>query len=376
VLTMVDGIGTYGGGESLARRVAQRLDPERFESIFCVTRWEPLEEYEPALEQLREAGVEFIGLARHRRLDFGEWGRLVREIREREVDVLHSHKFGSNLWAALIAMRARPRVFIAHEHSWEFEGRPWRRQLDRRLIAARADAYVVVSRADEQSAIDFVGVPASKVRRLQNGIPALPEPAAPLDLEGLGRGPVIGTVATLRPVKNLPMLIRAASVLSDEFPGVRVLIAGGRATANATDARELQALVSELGLEQCVVFLGLRPDIERVLASIEVAVLTSRREGSPLSVMEYMAAGLPVVATRVGGVPDIVADGETGILVPPDDEAGLAEAIARLLRDPQLARSMGEAGRRRQRVEFTIEATVGRVEALYEELWAAKAARS
>jgi glycosyltransferase involved in cell wall biosynthesis len=370
VLTMVDGIGRSGGGESLARYVAQGLDPQRFESVFCVTRWQPLDGDDPERDQLRDAGVGFIGLERTKRFDLGEWRRLLGEVREREFDVIHSHKYGSNVWGALIARRAKVPVFVAHEHSWAFEGKPIRRLVDRRLVGAEADAYVVVSSEDERRAIEYVGMPAAKVRMIQNGIVPMPS-AAPLDL-GPG-GPTIGTVASLRPVKNLDLLIRATAMLRAEFPDLRVLIAGGVTHAASEEGDRLEALVAELGAELNVEFLGVRSDVDRILASLDVAVLTSKREGSPLSVMEYMAAGLPVVATRVGGVPDIVADGKTGILVPGDDVGAFAEALARLLRSPELRREMGEAGRRRQQDEFTIDKTIARVEALYDELLAAKA---
>jgi glycosyltransferase involved in cell wall biosynthesis len=243
-----------------------------------------------------------------------------------------------------------------------------RRLVDRRLVGGEADAYVVVSSEDERRAVEYVGMPPAIVRKIQNGIIPMPS-GEPLPLDG-PPGPTIGTVGSLRPVKNLELLVRGAAILREEFPEIRVLIAGGITHAASEEGDRLEALVGELGLESNVRFLGVRSDVNRVLASLDVAVSTSKREGSPLAVMEYMAAGLPVVATSVGGVPDIVADGDTGILVPPDDVAALAEAIARLLRSPELRREMGEAGRARQQ-QFTIDKTISQVEALYEQLLAA-----
>jgi glycosyltransferase involved in cell wall biosynthesis len=137
----------------------------------------------------------------------------------------------------------------------------------------------------------------------------------------------------------------------------------------------LTTLAKEKGADRAVRFLGVRYDIQELLSALNVAVITSDYEGSPLSVMEYMEAGLPVVATRVGGVPDIVVDGETGFLVPPRDPAAVAEAVSRLLEEPELAQAMGEAGRKRRRNEFDLAATVRRIEELYEELYAGKGGR-
>jgi glycosyltransferase involved in cell wall biosynthesis len=379
VLTLVDGIGTYGGAESLARQIAMKLDPERYDSTYCVSRWEPLEEYRVGVEELAEAGVEFIGLERDSRFDLRPWRRLVAQMRERRFDILHSHKIGSNVWGALIAPRARTPVFVAHEHTWSFEGQPLRRFLDRRLIARRADAFVAVSEDDRRKMHEIEGIPLEKLRFIPNGIP-MPERGprrADLRLElGIGpEQPVIGTVATLRPQKALDVLVRATVPLARSFPGLRVLIAGGQAGGEMRGAEQgdpereaLEALAGELGVGENVVMLGHRSDVPDVLEAIDVAVLSSDFEGSPLSVMEYMEAAKPVVSTRVGGLPDLVEDGVTGLLVEPQDPEGLAAAIATLLGDPARAAAMGEAGRARRRAEFSLEGTTRHVEALYEEL--------
>jgi glycosyltransferase involved in cell wall biosynthesis len=132
-----------------------------------------------------------------------------------------------------------------------------------------------------------------------------------------------------------------------------------------------EALIERLGLQGTVKLLGLRSDVPDLLATSDVAVLSTNSEGSPLSVMEYMDAGLPVVATRVGGIPDLIDDGVEGLLVEPRDPDGLGEAIARVLDDPQEAKRMGERGRERRRREFDIDVMVENLEDLYLELHAA-----
>jgi glycosyltransferase involved in cell wall biosynthesis len=383
VLTLVDGIGTYGGAESLARQIAMNLDRSRFQSVFCVSRWEPLAEYERGLSELREAGVAFLGLERKSRFDLRVWRQLVAYMRAQRIDVLHSHKIGSNIWGALISPLAQTPVFVAHEHTWSFEGQPQRRFLDRELIARRADAFVAVSEEDRRRMHEIEGVPLQKLRFIPNGIPtpAAPDPGADVRAElGIGRGqPTIGVVATLRPQKALDVLVHAAILLAREFPDLQVLIVGGEAGGLEgeldPEREKLQALARELGLGEQVRVLGHRSDIPNVLAALDVAVLSSDFEGSPLSVMEYMEAGKPVVSTRVGGVPDLIENGVTGLLVDPQDPAGLAAAISELLRDPARATAMGEAGLERRRSEFSIENTTRRIESLYEELYEARRIR-
>jgi glycosyltransferase involved in cell wall biosynthesis len=374
VLTLVDGIGTYGGGERLARQITTHLDRERFETTLCVSRWEPEPLHEPALEELREAGVSFLGLSRRSRLQLSPWRQLSDYLREWPADVLHTHKIGSNAWGALIGPRAGVPVFVAHEHTWSYEGKPYRKFLDRNLIARRADAFVAVSRADQRRMIALERIPHYKTRFIANGIPASrpPDPSRDVRAElGIGpEQPIVGTVATIRPQKALGVLVRAAAQLRDEVPGVRVLIAGG--SDDADEERRLRGLVAELGLEETVSLLGARPDVPELLAAFDVAALSSDFEGSPLSLLEYMQAGKPVVATRVGGVPDIVEDGVTGLLVEPRDPAALAAAIGGLLGDPRRAAEIGEAGRSRQLRDFTLEAMAARVGDLYEELVTAK----
>ncbi len=390
VLTLVDSIGTHGGAESLARQIAMGLDPDRFESVYCVSRWDPgdgrwdpREEYQVGLEELEAAGVGFIGLERGSKADLGPWRRLAGRMRREGFDVLHSHKTGSNIWGALLKPLASVPVFVAHEHTWSFEGQPLRRFLDRELIARSADAFVAVSEEDRRRMHEIERIPLRKLRFIPNGIPTPEPPRSGADVRaelGIGAGrPVIGTVATLRPQKALDVLIRATVPLARAHPDLRVLIAGGQAGGRAGAAdpeREaLEGLAAELGVAEQVVMLGPRADIPDVLAALDVAVLSSDFEGSPLSVMEYMEAGKPVVATSVGGVPDLVEEGVTGLLVEPQDAEGLAAAVAELIERPERALEMGAAGRARRRAEFSLEGTTRRIESLYEELHALKVGR-
>jgi glycosyltransferase involved in cell wall biosynthesis len=368
VVTLVDGLSGLGGGERVAADLAIRLDSARFQSVFCVTRphWGRGQE-----EGLRAAGVRTLTLQRHSPSNLLAWRPLISLLRRERPDILHCHKFGSNLWGAILGRVTGVPIIIAHEHVWSFEGHALRRLLDRHVIARGAHVFLAVSNETRRKMIEVEGIDPDLVRVLPNGIPTLVETTGRdvrrelgIDAEAL----VVGTVSVLRPQKALQVLIRCAARLIREFPMLKVIIAG-----DGPERVNLEALVTELGLDGRVMLVGARRDVSDILAAFDVAVSSSDFEGSPLAVIEYMAAAKAIVATRVGGVPDLIEDGVHGLLVEAQDAEGLASAVARLLREPDLGSRMGEEARERQQAEFTIDAAVHRLELLYGQLSAASA---
>lgn len=375
VLTLVDGIGTYGGGESLARLIATGLDRDRFDSTLCVSRWDPASAGDPAvaaaLEQMRTAGTDFVGLERGRRTSVRPWLALIRRLRAGRVDVVHAHKFGSNVWGSVVTSVAQTPVFVAHEHTWAFTGDRTRMFADRQLVGRCADAIVAVSREDRRKMIELEGLPADRVVFIPNGIPD-PEPGAGgalrAELGIAASAPVLGTVATLRPQKALEVMVDAFAEVVRTHPDAMLVIAGGDDAHHPGLREALIARAERIGVGGSVVFLGLRADVPDVIEGLDVALCSSDFEGSPLSVMEYMEGGKPVVSTSVGGISDLVDDGRTGILVPVRDSGALAAAAVSLIDDPGRARQMGAEGRDRRRTEFSLDSTVTRVEQLYVDL--------
>jgi glycosyltransferase involved in cell wall biosynthesis len=363
VLTLVDKLFDVGGAERLAIQIPLNLDRERFEPFVCSTRQWPRPAY---LEELREAQVPTLMLERRSVADLLPWRRLVGLLRRERIDVVHAHQFGSNVWGTLFGRATGVPVVVAHEHTWSFEGAPLRKLLDRRLIGAGANAFIAVSPEDRRRMIEIERVPEQKIRLIPNGIPPLCPSGHDVRAElGIAAGaPVVGTVAVLRPQKALEILIAAAERLRTRFPDIRVVVAG-----SGPEEQRLRELAAARGVADVVLFLGLRHDIADVLAAFDVAVICSDFEGTPLAVVEYMAAGLPVVATPVGGVPQLVEEGTTGLFVPTRDPAALADAVAALIADPERRARMGASARKRQRAERDLSVTVRRVEELYEELF-------
>jgi glycosyltransferase involved in cell wall biosynthesis len=369
VVTLVDGIGLAGGAERLAREVVLRLDPDRFERTLCVSRWSD-ERARAAREAgvlaaLEDAGVAFLGLRRRGTWDLVSWRPLLRLLRD-GTDVLHGHKVGSNVWASVLGTLAGTPAIVAHEHTWSFQGQPLRKLLDRRLIATRADAFLAVSELDRRRMIEIERIDPSKLIFVPNGIPEPPAPGSSNIRGELGidaATPIVGTVCALRPQKALEVLIDAAATLAGRIDGVRVLIVG-----EGPERPVLERRIADLGLAGTVTLLGHRDDVRDLIADFNVAVCSSDFEGTPLSVLEYMQAGLPIVATNVGGIPDLIAEGRQGLLVDPGDPAALTASVERLLDEPGLAAALGSGARERQLAEFDIGVTVRAVERIYEGL--------
>ena len=362
MLTVIDGLMT-AGAETVATRIALGLDPSRFESIICSTRPSSRSHVAAA----RAAGIEVLELNRHSKLDVWRWRPLVRLLRSGRIDIVHTHKFGSNLWGAVLTPRTRLPVLLAHEHSWSYDG-TLRRITDRELIARRAGRIVAVSPTDRMRMIELERIPENKVVFIPNGIPDRPQGDAKHARSELGLAPsdaVVGTVCGLRPEKDLKTALRALGMLAPQRPNLRFVVVG-----DGTERPSLERLADELGVP--TLFLGHRSndEVPDLVAAMDVLVLPSRFEGMPLALLEWMAAGKAIVASRVGGIPSTVEHEQEAILVPPRDHLAFAQAIARLLDDPFERRRLGGAARLRQQAQFRFQRTVDLLEALYERLYA------
>ena len=362
-------VSAEGGAERIAILVLAQLDPRRYARTICFSRSAAAE----IVAGLEASGVEVLSLGRTHRYDLRPWLRLIRLGRRRRFDIVHSHKHGSNVWAALLSSVLHIPVFFAHEHSWPFAGNLRRLLLDRLLIAPRATRVIAVSAADRDAMIRVEKIDPQRIVVLPNGIPdPMAGDATAVRSElGLTESTPLITCVGIRAEKRVERIIRALGTVRATHPEAKLLLVG-----NAATRRSLEELAEHLSLRDAVHFLGFRDDISTLLNITDVGVIASEREGSPLAVLEYMAAGCGIVATRVGGIPDIVRDGKEGLLVEPGDEEALAEAIARLIGDGALRQHLGDAARRRQQAEFSLRTLVERTQDLYEETLAQVAVRA
>ncbi len=365
----------HGGAERLAYQLIRDLDPARFERTLCVSRADDPGHAPPGSEpahwiaELRDVGVRVIELRRRGRRDVAAWAPLVRELRR--TDVLHAHMFGSNVWASVLGPLVGVPVVVGHEHAFAHTGGPFQAAIDRHVVARGSRALIAPSPTVRARMVGPDGVPADRVVVVPNGVEAR-TPTTGRDVrDELGIAPdalVVGSVGSLRAIKRFDVLVDAADVLRRRHPGVRVLIAG-----DGPERATLEAGIAARDLGGTVRLLGARDDVPDVLAACDVAVTCSDAEASPLAIMEYMGAGLPTVATAVGGIPDVLVDGEHGVLVPRRDPAALATAIGDLLDDPGRRIALGRAAAARRRAEFDLPVMVRRVEELYERLYRARA---
>lgn len=315
-------------------------------------------------------GIEIFTVGKRPGHDIGAFARLVRWLRRVRPRIVHSRNWGT-IDAVLAARLARIPTVVHGEHGREIsdpEGRNARRNRMRRLLAPIVTRFVTVSDDLRRWLVAEVGVPARKVVTIRNGVDtARFAPRDPGDARaalGLAAGrPLIGTVGRLDPVKDQVSLVHAFARVRRRNEKAGLVIAG-----DGPCREQLTGLVDALGLGEHAVLLGERHDVPRVLAALDVFVLPSIGEGISNTVLEAMATGLPVVATRVGGNPELVEDGETGTLVPPRDPDALARAIARYLDDDALRRVHGDAGRRRAVERFGLDRMCAEYARLYADL--------
>ncbi len=313
----------------------------------------------------------------------GPWGwtrlpQLTAAIVRGRYDVVHTHLLRADMYGALAARAARVRGLVATKHNLEarLEHPVWR-WLHRRT-ARLPDLTIGISDAVREWAVTTGGAPAAKSRVVRYGIDATP--FAELDRERaraeLGIEPdarVVLCPARLDPQKNHGMLLRAFERVHREQPDAVLLLAGGRQLGSEVYERDLHALADLIEVDGAVRWLGVRSDMRRLLAACDVVALASDWEGFGLALLEAMAAGRPVVATAVGGVPEVVSDGETGILVPAGDMFEFAEALARLLRDETTRHRMGAAAAQRAGGTFALDRMRAATRDVYDEVLGARA---
>jgi glycosyltransferase involved in cell wall biosynthesis len=364
-----------GGAERVATDLALRIAPHRYRVTLLVPRippdWRTAPEHEIVRQQvdaLERHGVRVVAWSRTGKLRVWEWHPLVRLLVTDRPAILHAHKLGAALWGGVLGKLARVPALVVHDHGASAWSDRSRRALYRYLVAPMATVVVTVSAAEAARMTRERGVPARKVAVVVNGIEALPPGRRDVRAElGIAPGaPLVVTVAMLRPEKGLEVLLHAAALLRRARPDLRVLIAGADVTTEPETAAGIRSLLAELELDETVRLLGARDDVPDLLAAADVAVNPSHYEGTPIAVLEYMDAGVPVVATSVGGVPAVLADGVDGLLVPADDPAALAAGVERLLGDPELRSRLSRSARRRRSECFTIERAVQEIERLYE----------
>jgi glycosyltransferase involved in cell wall biosynthesis len=316
----------------------------------------------PLLESARIAGARVVALE-HVRRPLSPWRdlrgllELVVLLRRERPDILHANSSKAGVLGRLAAALTGVPIRIFTVHGWAFSAHTglatalYRRA--ERAMRPLTTITICVAESERASGLAARACDPARTVVIRNGVDVGDPVAAHADRAA----PLVLAVGRLQHPKDPFTLARALGLLRGKFTAMLV--------GEGPDRPRLEAEIRRLGLEQAVVLAGDRSDVADVLAGADVFVLSSTSEGLPLSILEAMAAGLPVVASSVGGVPEAVEDGDTGLLVPPRDPARLAAALERLLADPALRRRLGSNGRERVREHFGLEAFQQRHVAVY-----------
>jgi glycosyltransferase involved in cell wall biosynthesis len=349
-----------GGAERFLKELVRRIPRDRFEAkVVCIATEGPWG------RELRAEGFDVVVLNKRLGFDPVLPLRLTALVRGERPAIVNTHLWTADLWGRMAAIAGRVPRIVVTEQTVDLWKR-WPHRLIDRLLVPFTDHVICVC-PEVASFYARRGVPAAKLHIIPNAIDIAPydrPPQSGLRLEvGGGAGEFLFICAArLHPQKAHTVLLHATDQLARAGgSSFKLLLVG-----DGPLRKELEQQVRGTRLEKRVCFLGLRHDVPDILLQANALVLSSRYEGLPLAILEAMAARLPVVATRVGGNATLVEDGLTGWLVPPDDPRALAEAMARLLRDPIRARRMGEEGRRRVERDYRIESAAAQTVAFFE----------
>jgi glycosyltransferase involved in cell wall biosynthesis len=308
------------------------------------------------LRQRAKEGLDLIPLAPATEMDLSAAWRLSRLVKQLKPDVIHAHDpHGVAMAALALSMStqlAKPPLVASRRVDFHMKGNALSRWKYRQV-----DCFVCASDAIRQMVIAD-GVPSSHAVTIYEGIDLARAAAAPpADLHAElwlpHHAPIVGNVAALVPHKGQRHLIEAAAIVVRRMPDARFVIAG-----EGELRPQLERQIKEHRLEKHVFLVGFRPDVLSVHKAFDLFVMSSVTEGLGTSLLDAMACAKPIVATTAGGMPEVVADRETGLLVPPRDDQALADAIVTLLEDERRRRSMGDAGERRVRERFSADRMV------------------
>lgn len=372
VLQIVDGF-RMGGAESKLLELIAHLDKQRFEiTLANVGPTGPLE------ERFHQLGVDIFQFTRRSAFDPLPVWRLYRLMRQREIDIVQTTLLWADIIGALAAKLARvPAIF-----SWEtvsHEGDPFHNNFQRRagyrLAMKWVDRIIPVSHEIKRSLIKRRNIPAEKIHVIHYGVDL--EKYRPADRQaalakrrelGISSDAIlIGVMARLEPPKGHRFFIEAFPAIVKQFPRAHAIFAG-----EGSLRAELEAQARALGVNGHITFLGARNDVNEILGALDLFVLPSVSEGLPNVVLEAMAAQKPVIATAVGGIPEVVSHGENGFLTPPADASALQKLLLQCLNGQERWPLLAQEGRRTVETEFSLAYQVASFERIFAEVYGAK----
>lgn len=355
---------TWGGAENQVVTLAPALSRGRYTIHVCCLQREGVQ-----ADALRARGIQVVSLNMRLRYWPIAVYRLFRLIGRLKPKIVHTHLYDAGIWGRLVGKLAGVPVILTTEVGMTV----WKKRhhlLLERFVNRFTDKMIAVSEDIRQRRIRLEGVSPEKLITIPAAVEverfsrtsSRERVRKELDLDP--SSPVIGTVARLAAAKRLDLLLEAARIVRETVPHARFLLVGDGSLREELESRAVQLDLSP----EYVRFLGNRQDVAEFLPAIDIFALSSEREGLPVSMLEAMAASKPVVATQVGGIPQVVQDGHNGLLVPPRDPVGLAKAIITLIENKTLRESVAREGYRTVEARFSTDAIGREIIALYDDL--------
>jgi glycosyltransferase involved in cell wall biosynthesis len=354
---------SIGGAEQVILNLADFVNPDTFTSYVGVFREGEL------VSEMRRRKIKFLWLKGNTRVyDYKFLKNVIQIIKNNHIDLIHSHTWGTDFygyWASKILGVQ----MITTIHNRYYISEKWSRRISYKVLISQIEKIVAVSEDIQGLLREELKLKPEKITLIYNGIDTQ-RYGYGFDLRvlrqelGLSKEElIIGNVGNLREVKDHRTLILAFHKVSSLFPLSKLLIVGeGEMRA------DLQKLSAQLGLENRILLLGHRLDVPRILCLLDIFVLSSRSEGCSISLLEAMASGKPVIATRVGGTPELVLEGKTAFLVPSAEPDELGERMVYLLNHEELRRAMGEEGKKRVKEKFSRETMLRNYEEIYQRI--------
>jgi glycosyltransferase involved in cell wall biosynthesis len=343
----------FGGAEIMMLDLARGFSSEFFEiKVATVVRGGSLE------EDFKETGIEVRVFEKKGKVGLGVIWKLWRFLRHEKPDIVHTHLFGGDTWGRIAAILARVSVIISTEHNTNLD-EGWVKRKVKKFLSLFTKKIVAVSEAVKKYSVSRDKIKEKKIIVIPNGInldkfSGVPE-------KEFGDPPVIGVVGRLEEQKGHKYLFEALNLIKT-IPWILWVVGDG------SKKNELERLAKDLNLRERIIFLGARRNIPEILSGIDISSFPSLWEGLGLAVLEAAAAGKPIVASRVGGIPEIISDGETGILVEPKNVKSLADGLERVLLGKIDAREMGARAKKMVQEKFGVEKMVEAYDKLYKEL--------
>ncbi len=370
ILTAVD----IGGVEKYVRLLAQHLDPERFEVAIAASP------QGKDIRRMMETGIPFYPISHLQKpicpgkdlLAFWEIWRLLKAHR---FDIVHTHMFKAGLLGRIAARMQGVPVVLFTAHGFDFNAffNPFMKRIAYTVeygLAFFSHMILAVSQADAEAAIHHGIVSRHKIQCVYPGIETnprvLPGNQVPVRRDSLGIPPrvkIVGMVGRLASPKSPWILVQAAGLLLRQRNDFRILFIG-----DGPQRPSLEKEIQEQGVADYVNILGYRQDVEALLGLLDIFVLSTLCEGQPISIMEAMLNGVPVITSQVTGLAELVRPQRTGLLVPPADPPALADALARLMENPSLGTRLAQAAREHLRRKYSVQGMVERIQDIYTRL--------